>query len=171
MSATTTISQRDFINCNFSTTNISNRIEPTEYSISTLNTKTTKSSYRKSYIAWDKLERANKPDNFKEKTKYHSKNAKALLSVVNQKLKKQFLLLLTHKYISTITCSGGRQNQNIVRELDEILDISYHRSTEDHKGKKYEYVYKFIHKTNKKEALEKNVIRKIFLHQMPFVLI
>jgi len=160
MSATTTISQRDFTNCNFSTTNISNRIEPAEYSTSKLNTKTTRSSYRKSYIAWDKLERANKPDNYTEKTKYLSKNAKALLSVVYQKLKKQPVLLLTHKYISTITCSGSRQNQNVVRELDEILDISYHRSTEDHKGKKYEYVYKFIHKTNKKEALEKNVIRK-----------
>ncbi len=160
MSATTIISQRDFTNCNFSTTNISNRIEPAEYSTSTLNTKTTRSSYRKSYIAWDKLERANKPNNYTEKTKYLSKNAKALLSVVYQKLKKQPVLLLTHKYISTITCSGSRQNQNVVRELDEILDISYHRSTEDHKGKKYEYVYKFIHKTNKKEALEKNVIRK-----------
>ena len=160
MSTITSISQKDFTDCNFSTASISNRIEPAEYSTSTLNTKTTLSSYRKSYIAWDKLERANKPDNYTEKTKYLSKNAKALLSVVYQKLKKQPVLLLTHKYISTITCSGSRQNQNIVRELGAILDISYHRSAEDHKGKRYEYAYKFIHKTNKKETLEKNVIRK-----------
>lgn len=117
-------------------------------------------SYRKSYIAWDKLERANKPDNYTEKTKYLSKNAKALLSVVYQKLKKQHLLLLNHKYISTITNSGRRQNQNVVKELSELLDISYHRSTEDHKGKKYEYVYKFTLKSETKNPSKKCVIRK-----------
>ena len=159
MTTNSGISQNFSTICNFSTTNISKGIESTG-TLSISEDNLSHSSYRKSYIAWDKLERANKPDNYTEKTKYLSKNAKALLSVVYQKLKKQPVLLLTHKYISTITCSGSRQNQNIVRELAEILDISYHRSTEDHKGKKYEYVYKFIHKTNKKESREKNVIRK-----------
>lgn len=97
-------------------------------------------SYRKSYIAWDKLERANKPDNYTEKTKYLSKNAKALLSVVYQKLKRQPILLLNHKYISTITGAGSRQNQNVINELSGLLNISYHRSAENHKGRKYEYV-------------------------------
>jgi len=116
--------------------------------------------YRKSYIAWDKLERANKPNNYTEKTRYLSKNAKALLSVIYQKLKKQPILLLNHKYISTITNSGSRQNQNIIKELDQLLDISYHRSVENHKGKKYQYVYKFIHKEVYKISSTQEVIKK-----------
>ena len=67
-------------------------------------------------------------------------------SVVYQKLKREPVLLLNHKYISTITGAGSRQNQNVINELNELLNISYHRSAEDHKGKKYEYVYKFTHK-------------------------
>ncbi|MDC0864801.1 hypothetical protein OAP56_02510, partial [Rickettsiaceae bacterium] len=77
MTTTTAISQSDSTNCNFSTTNISSRVEPDGYSASSLNTKAPGSSYRKSYISWDKLERANKPDNYTEKTRYLSKNAKA----------------------------------------------------------------------------------------------
>ncbi|MDC0865220.1 hypothetical protein OAP56_04670, partial [Rickettsiaceae bacterium] len=75
MTTITSISQSDSTNCNFSTTNISSRVEHAEYSPSS--TDTSLSSYRKSYIAWDKLERANKPDNYTEKTRYLSKNAKA----------------------------------------------------------------------------------------------
>ena len=56
---------------------------------SVIKTKNTISSYRKSYIAWDSLERANKPKDYTGKTKYLGKNAKALLSVVVQKLKKK----------------------------------------------------------------------------------
>ena len=117
-------------------------------------------SYRKSYIAWDKLERANKPNNYTEKTQYLSKNAKALLSVVYQKLKRQPVLLLNHKYISTITGARSRQNQNVINELSELLDISYHRSTKDHKGKKYEYVYKFTHKRVYADSSGETMIRK-----------
>lgn len=84
------ISQNVSINCNLSITNINSRVEPTS-KVSISEDNFSHSSYRKSYIVWDKLERANKPDNYTEKTKYLSKNAKALLSVVYQKLKKQML--------------------------------------------------------------------------------
>ena len=104
--------------------------------------------YRKSYIAWDKLERANKPDNYTEKTKYLSKNAKALLSVVYQKLKRQPVLLLNHKYISTITSSGSRQNQRIIQELNNIINVSYKRGITELKGKKYQNCYEFKLKEN-----------------------
>jgi hypothetical protein len=155
----TTIPQDVSTNCNFSTTNINSEVESTNF-VTSISTALSNSSYRKSYIAWDKLERANKPDNYTKKTKYLSKNAKALLSVVYQKLKRQPLLLLNHKYISTITGAGSRQNQNVINELSELLDISYHRSAEDHKGKKYEYVYKFTHKKVHTDSSGDRMIRK-----------
>jgi hypothetical protein len=146
MTTITTISPSDSTNCNFSTTNISSRVEHAEYSLSSTNT--SQSSYRKSYIAWDKLERANKPDNYTEKTRYLSKNAKALLSVVYQKLKKQPVLLLNHKYISTITNSGSRQNQRIIQEIKDVVDVSYKRGITELNGKKYKNSYEFKLKNN-----------------------
>ena len=159
MTITTNISQNDSTDCNFSTTNINFEVESTNF-ITSISTDLSNSSYRKSYIAWDKLERANKPDNYTEKTKYLGKNAKALLSVVYQKLKRQPILLLNHRYISTITGAGSRQNQNVINELNELLNISYHRSAEDHKGKKYEYVYKFTHKKAHTDSPGEQMIRK-----------
>jgi hypothetical protein len=120
------ISQNVSINCNLSITNINSRVEPTS-KVSISEDNFSHSSYRKSYIVWDKLERANKPDNYTEKTKYLSKNAKALLSVVYQKLKKQTILILNHKYISTITNSGSRQNQRIIQDIKNVVDDSYNR--------------------------------------------
>ena len=146
MTTITSISQSDSTNCNFSTTNISSRVEHAEYSPSS--TDTSLSSYRKSYIAWDKLERANKPDNYTEKTRYLSKNAKALLSVVYQKLKKQPVLVLNHKYISTITNSGSRQNQRIIQEIKDVVDVSYKRGITELNGKRYKNSYEFKLKNN-----------------------
>ena len=148
MTTTTDISPSDSTNCNFSTTNISSRVEHAEYSPYKLNTNASLASYRKSYIAWDKLERANKPDNYTEKTRYLSKNAKALLSVVYQKLKKQPVLLLNHKYISTITNSGSRQNQRIIQEIKDVVDVSYKRGITEINGKKYKNSYEFKLKNN-----------------------
>ena len=140
-------SQDVSINCNLSITNINSRVEPTS-KVSISEDNFFHSSYRKSYIAWDKLERANKPDNYTEKTKYLSKNAKALLSVVYQKLKKQSILLLNHKYISTITNSGSRQNQRIIQELKNVIDVSYKRGITEINGKKYKNSYEFKFKNN-----------------------
>ena len=82
MTTTAAISQSGSTNCNFSTTNISSRVESAGYSASSLTTKAPSSSYRKSYIAWDKLERANKPKNYTKKTKHLGRNSQALLAVV-----------------------------------------------------------------------------------------
>ena len=136
------ISQNVSINCNLSITNINSRVEPTS-KVSISEDNFSHSSYRKSYIVWDKLERANKPDNYTEKTKYLSKNAKALLSVVYQKLKKQTILILNHKYISTITNSGSRQNQRIIQEIKNVVDVSYKRGITELNGKKYKNCYEF----------------------------
>jgi len=103
------------------------------------------SSYRKNYIAWDNIERANKPQNYTDKTQLLSKNAQALLAVIVQKLRNKDKLFLNHKYISKITRCERRQNQNIIKELSGVLNINYHNSISDN-GKKYRYCYKFSFK-------------------------
>ena len=142
MTTTTTILKDVYTNCNFSTTNSNSKVNFTS-KVRISEDNLSHSSYRKSYIVWDKLERANKPNNYTEKTKYLSKNAKALLSVVYQKLKKQTILLLNHKYISTITNSGSRQNQRIIQEIKNVVDVSYKRGITELNGKKYKNSYEF----------------------------
>ncbi|MDC0865238.1 hypothetical protein OAP56_04760, partial [Rickettsiaceae bacterium] len=97
MTTTTPISPSDSTNCNFSTTNISSRVESAGYPASSLSAKATSSSYRKSYIVWDKVERANKPKNYTKKTKHLGRNSQALLAVVTQKLRKKDRAILNHK--------------------------------------------------------------------------
>ena len=84
------------------------------------------SSYRKNYLVFDGLECANKPKSYTEKTKRLGKASRALLAVVPQKIKKKDKIFLNHKYISTITECGRRQNQNIIKELSDVLEIKYH---------------------------------------------
>lgn len=100
------------------------------------------SSYRKNYIAWDHIERAGKHESCTEKKQLLSKNSQAILAVIMQKLRNKDVLFLNHKYISTITRCQRRQNQNIIRELSDILEINYHNSV-SYEGKKYRYCYSF----------------------------
>jgi hypothetical protein len=105
-----------------------------------------KARYRKSYLGWDKIERANKKVNpVRQKSFFLSSPAKNLLSVVMGKLTKGERVLLNHKYISTFTFVERRQNVRIIEELEDILNITYHNSiTID--GKKYRHSYEFAHK-------------------------
>lgn len=105
------------------------------------------SSYRKSYVAWDNIERANKPKNYTKKSKYLSRNSQALLAVVIQRLRKKDRVILNHKYISTITRCEKRQNQNIIKELSNILDIKYKTLIIDN-GKKHRHSYLFSLKSD-----------------------
>lgn len=147
MTTSSGTSQNVFIGYNSSTTYISSRFGPIGLD-ETPKSHSSQLYYRKSYVLWDRLERANKPDNCTEKTRYLGKNAKALLSVVYQKLRKQTTLLLNHKYISTITNSGSRQNQRIIQEIRNIVDISYKRGVTESNGKKYKNSYEFRLKNN-----------------------
>lgn len=114
------------------------------------------SFYRKNYIAWDNIERANKPQNYTDKTKHLSKNSQALLAVIIQKLRNKDKLFLNHKYISQITRCERRQNQNIIKELSDILNINYHNSISDNE-KKYRYCYEFsLKKLEQAEPLHTN---------------
>ena len=105
-----------------------------------------KARYRKSYIDWDKIKRANqKIKPIRQKSFFLSDKASKLLSVIVAKLKKGERVLLNHKYISTFTLVERRQNQNIIKELADILDITYHNSV-THNNKKYRYSYEFGYK-------------------------
>jgi hypothetical protein len=109
-----------------------------------LSFKEEKARYRKTYMNWDKIKRANS-NAIGEKAKYLSKDAKDILAPVIQKLEKGERVFLNHKYISTITLCGRRQNQNIIKQLESVLDITYHNSI-THAGKKHRYSYEFSYK-------------------------
>jgi hypothetical protein len=102
-----------------------------------------KARYRKSYLEWDKIKRANKKA-IREKTKFLSKDAKAILAPVIQKLEKGERVFLNHKYISTITKCERGQNRNIIKQLETVLDITYHNSI-THDGKKHRHSYEFAY--------------------------
>lgn len=102
-----------------------------------------KARYRKSYINWDKIKRAN-GKTIREKAKHLSKDAKDILAPVIQKLEKGERVFLNHKYISTITFCKRGQNCNIIKQLESVLDITYHNSiTVD--GKTYRHSYEFAY--------------------------
>ena len=106
-----------------------------------------KARYRKSYIDWDKIKRANGKA-IREKAKYLSKDAQAILAPVIQRLKKGERVFLNHKYISTITLCGRRQNTRIIKQLESVLNITYHNSiTVDGKNYRYSYEFNFKHHT------------------------
>jgi hypothetical protein len=106
-----------------------------------------KAHYRKSYINWDKIKRANS-NAIREKAKYLSKDTQAILAPVIQRLKKGERVFLNHKYISTITLCGRKQNTRIIKQLESVLNITYHNSiTVDGKNYRYSYEFNFKHHT------------------------
>jgi hypothetical protein len=105
-----------------------------------------KARYRKSYINWDKIKRANKKINpVRQKSFFLSDKAGKLLSIIVAKLQKGERVLLNHKYISTFTIVERKQNVRIIQELAHILEITYHNSI-THDSKKYRYSYEFSYK-------------------------
>ena len=112
-----------------------------------------KARYRKHYLCWDNIERANQNINaVRKKSFVISGPANRLLSAVIAKMLKGERVLLNHKYISTFTLVERRQNVRIIQELDDILDITYHNSI-THEGKKYRFSYEFKYKKQKQENL------------------
>jgi hypothetical protein len=108
-----------------------------------------KARYRKTYMNWDKIKRANNKA-IREKANHLSKDAKAILAPVIQKLEKGERVFLNHKYISTITQCKRRQNQNIIKQLETVLDITYYNSI-TYEGKKHRFSYEFSYKLTKLE--------------------
>lgn len=103
-----------------------------------------KARYRKTYMDWDKIKRSNNKA-IRKKAKYLSKDAQGILAPVIQGLKKGKRVFFNHKYISTITQCKRRQNQNIIKQLESVLDITYHNSI-TYEGKKHRFSYEFSYK-------------------------
>ena len=115
--------------------------------------KNQKARYRKHYLPWDNIERANKKiDAVRKKSSLISGPANRLLSAVMGKLIKGERVIFNHKYISTFTLVERRQNIRIIEELGNILDITYHNSV-THNNKKYRFSYEFNYKKQKQENL------------------
>ena len=105
-----------------------------------------KARYRKHYLPWDNIERANHNINaIRKKSFVISGPANRLLSAVIAKLLKGEKVFLNHKYISTFTLVERRQNIRIIEELAHILNITYHNSI-THNGQKFRYSYEFSYK-------------------------
>jgi hypothetical protein len=113
--------------------------------------KEAKARYRKSYIDWDKIKRANNKA-IRQKAKYLSKDAQAILAPIIQGLKRGKRVFFNHKYISSITLCKRRQNQNIIKQLESVLDITYHNSI-TYNGKKHRFSYEFSYKLTKLENI------------------
>ena len=112
-----------------------------------------KARYRKHYLPWDSIERANKKANVvRQKSSLISGTANRLLSAVMGKLIKGERVIFNHKYISTFTLVERKQNVRIIQELNDILDITYHNSV-THEGMKYRFSYEFNYKKQKQENL------------------
>jgi hypothetical protein len=110
-----------------------------------------KARYRKHYLPWDKINRANKKVKpVRQKSFFLSDKANKLLSIIVAKLLKGERVFLNHKYISTFTFVERRQNVRIIEELADILDISYHNSI-TYNGKKYRFSYEFSYKEERLE--------------------
>jgi hypothetical protein len=103
-----------------------------------------KARYRKNYLGWDNIGRANNDKLCRKKSLNLSKDAQAILAPVVQKLEKGERVFLNHKYISTITKCERGQNRNIIKQLETVLDITYHNSI-THEGKKHRHSYEFAY--------------------------
>jgi hypothetical protein len=89
-----------------------------------------KRGYRKCYMDFDYLERANKPKNATAITSVLGAIAKILLSVIMQKLMKDPCFPVTHKYLAKTTKRKARQNLYIINELRDLFNIEYKRKFE-----------------------------------------
>ena len=79
-----------------------------------------KERFRMNKLHWEQIPRANNP------SKPLQEKAVNLLAVIVHKLQKMEVVTLNHNYLSRITKCGKDQNVNLLRQLDDVLDISFH---------------------------------------------
>jgi hypothetical protein len=71
-------------------------------------------------LHWEQIPRGNNP------SKPLQEKAVNLLAVIVHKLQKTEVVTLNHNYLSRITKCGKDQNVNLLRQLDDVLDIYFH---------------------------------------------
>jgi hypothetical protein len=79
-----------------------------------------KDRFRHTLLHWHQIPRANNPK------KPLQEKAVNLLALIFHKLRKSEILTLNHNYLSKITRCKQDQNVNILRQLDDLLDIVFY---------------------------------------------
>ena len=79
-----------------------------------------KDRFRHTLLHWHQLPRANNPN------KPLQSKAVNLLALIFHKLRKSEIVTLNHNYLSRITLCEKDQNVNILRQLDNLLDIVFY---------------------------------------------
>jgi hypothetical protein len=79
-----------------------------------------KDRFRNNKLHWEQIPRANNP------LKPLQEKAVNLLSVIVHKLRKTDSVTFNHNYLTRITKSKKDQNVNLLKQLADILDISFH---------------------------------------------
>jgi len=118
-----------------------------------------KKRFRNSDLHWEQIPRANDP------SKPLQDKAVNLLATIVHKLRKDEVVVLNHNYLSRITKSARDQNVNLLKQLDDILDISFHTKITIN-GKIHRNCYVIKH-TQKGHAIIENP--EILLAQKHFV--
>lgn len=81
-----------------------------------------KRPFRMSYFHWDKIRRANDPN------KVLSEKAQKILSVIVPHIKRAGNAIRDHDYLAKITKCKYSQNNNLLRELEDILNVRFYRA-------------------------------------------
>lgn len=118
-----------------------------------------KKRFRNSDLHWEQIPRANDP------SKPLQDKAVNLLAVIVHKLNKNEVIVLNHNYLSRITKCKKDQNVNLLKQLADVLDISFYTKTIIN-GKIHRNCYVIKH-TEKGRAIIENP--EILLAQKHFV--
>lgn len=76
--------------------------------------------FRHSKLHWEQIPRANDP------SRPLQEKAINLLAVIVHKLNDKEVVILNHDYLSRVTKCRKDQNVNLLKQLDDVLDISFH---------------------------------------------
>ena len=123
--------------------NLQNQERATIYDIAKGKTK-----YRKQFIAFEKIERANKPKKPTAVTSVVGGHGVNLVSVVAQKLRgKRREFIANLNYIATITGKKRRQNINIINQINgTAFNVTSYKKYKNHRNC---YVFRHLEKTIK----------------------
>ena len=82
-----------------------------------------KARFRNNQLHWEQIPRANDP------SKPLQEKAANILATIVHKLRKAPVVTLNHNYLSRLTKCAKDQNVNLLKQLADILDISFHAKT------------------------------------------
>jgi len=106
------------------------------------------SKYRKQFIAYDNIDRANKPKNATAVTSVVGEKGQKVVSVIAQKLRgKRTEFIANLKYVAKITGKKRRQNINIINQINgTAFNVTSHKKYKNHRNC---YVFTHLEKVAK----------------------